>query len=339
MTASASLSTTRIDFPNLEISQAITPLLAVEQQINLAETDWLAKAELLPQGVKRDQRKSQIRAFLNELRADVNEMLRLKKDLVHIAAGINEKIEKFEASWQTVQTHNAEYARDKQKVHEANIALSNALWHMNVELVPFSPIREKIANNQMDKKDLPRHQMAKIVFDQIAKAEESWLNKGKSFDGEKKDCLHQHVRFQVLQMQEAAKWGLEANLPLPNILHPIERLQKVFDKAFVYGYQRDTLKNAYTQINKIEQEHLKRIEHLPPNEKVERRAQIDSFIGEMNQEVTNLLLSNPDKIERYVQDVVETNDMVLPKDSQHNSREESFLERFGEVLMLGDSSW
>jgi cell division septum initiation protein DivIVA len=245
MTASLSPSTGRIEFPILEISQAITPLLAVKEQIELAEIDWLAKADKLPQGM-RVHCKSQIRAFVDQLRADVNEMLRLKKDFAHIATFINAGIEKFEASWQSLQTHNAEYERDKRKVHEGNSGLSASLRQMGVDLAPFapkkpseSPKEAKITNIQMDAKDPPRHQMAKIVFSQIAKAEESWLNKGKSFDGEKKEAYYQQVRFQVIQLELEAKSGLETKRCLDHILYPVERLRKVFDAALTQRYPQN----------------------------------------------------------------------------------------------------
>lgn len=311
MTATTSLSTGRIDFPNVEISQAISPLLAVEEQINLAEEDWLVKADRLPkaQGV---QRRAEIRAFVGQLRADVNDMLRLKKDFAHIATIINQRVDKFEASWDFLQTHNADYDRDRRKVHEGNNALSQSLRQMRVDFAPLAK------NQQKREKDLPRHQTAKIVFEQIAKVEQGWLKKAESYETEKKACYHQQVRFHVLRLEEEAKKGLNANLSLAQIQQPIEKLKKVFDKSLEHGYQRDTLQKAYAQITKIEQELLGRAERLSPNEQTAQRAHVERFVGDLNQQVVDLLLSNPDAIEKHMQTVVEVHKTALGKEVQQS---------------------
>ncbi len=310
MTASLSPYAGRIEFPNLEISNAITPLLAVEEQINLAEEDWLVRADRLPQNAQRGQRRLEIRAFVGQLRADVNDMLRFKKDIAQIATVVNQRVEKFEASWGALQTHNAEYERDKRSVHEGNNALSQSLRQMHVDFAPFAK------NQQKREKELPRHQTAKAVFEQIAKVEQGWLKKADSYEKEKKDCYHQQVRFHVLRLEEEAKKGLNLNLSLAQIQKPIENLQKVFDKSLEVGYQSNTLQKAYAQITKIEKEMLKRAEHLPPKEQAAQRAHVDRFIGDLNQEVVNLLLLNPDAIEKQMQTVVEAHETSSGKKVQ-----------------------
>jgi hypothetical protein len=225
-------------FSNVDISQPIAPLLALEGQLNRFEIDAMAKADRLPHW-EQENKKAEIRAFVNGLRADVKEMMRLKYDFDRIASAIYVRINEFETCKQTLDANNDKFRCEAQRVQEENRTLDAMLRRMNPDLAPF--VQKKRSEDCLTAIH-PIHQKTKKVYDQIAKFEQECLKKVENLPKQEQALYLQQVRLQVIALDKEAKGRLQKNMHLAQITHPLQKLTGIFNESLNAMFRPNTVR-------------------------------------------------------------------------------------------------
>src|SRR5581483_7579248 len=109
-----------------------------EDQITAFETDSLARVDYLPLH-KQISYKSQVRAFVDDLRMQISRMRNIGSDALQIHSEITKTIQHYNHSLNMLYEHNEEYHSAKQKVDEQNKAILQQIRPCPINFTSFSP--------------------------------------------------------------------------------------------------------------------------------------------------------------------------------------------------------
>ncbi len=130
-------STFYIDSQPVGLSTLTASSQSAEEQINAFEQDFLARADHQPLH-NQETYKSQVRAFVNDLRTQLTRMRALNSDTQQICSEMRNHIEKYNFALNTLYTHNGEYERGKEGALERNAALARQIRGASVQLTSFA---------------------------------------------------------------------------------------------------------------------------------------------------------------------------------------------------------
>jgi hypothetical protein len=145
-------STIYIDSQPVGLSTLTVSSQTPEEQINAFEQDFLARADYQPLH-NQETYKSQIRAFVNDLRTQLNRMRALNSDTLQICSEMRNHIEKYNLALNTLYTHNGEYHRGKEGALAHNTATARQIRGPSVKFTSFSRQGVTKALGNMDMRD------------------------------------------------------------------------------------------------------------------------------------------------------------------------------------------
>jgi hypothetical protein len=131
-------STFYIDSQPVDISTLAASSQSAKEQMDAFEQDFLSRADHLPLH-KQGSYKNQVRAFVNDLRAQHERMKALNFDMLQICSEMRNHIEKYTLALNTLHAHNGEYERDKEGALAHNAALERQIRGTSLQFTSFTP--------------------------------------------------------------------------------------------------------------------------------------------------------------------------------------------------------
>ena len=117
----------------IDLSALATCSQSPEDLIAAFEQSSLSKADHLP------LQQQQIRAFVSDLRAQVNRMRALGSDALQIHSAITQSISQYDLSLNTLYSHNTEFDSNKHAVVAQNVATLQQIRGARLDFTSFSP--------------------------------------------------------------------------------------------------------------------------------------------------------------------------------------------------------
>ncbi len=155
-----------IDSQPVDLSTLAASSQSPRDQIEAFEKDSLSRADHQPLH-KQGTYKNQVRAFVNDLRAQLERMRALNLDTLQICSEMRSHIEKYNLALNALYTHSGEYERGKEGSLAHNAALASQIRGTSFQFTSFTPSSKStpLSRRQVLAKDLQEMDMRDHLLD------------------------------------------------------------------------------------------------------------------------------------------------------------------------------